>query len=32
VPGPNLFIWSYGSNDDIKTAYASRGYGVIELK
>ena len=32
LSGPNLFIWSYGNTDDIKSPYAARGYGVIELK
>ena len=32
MSGPNLFIWSYGNTDDIKSSYAARGYGVIELK
>jgi hypothetical protein len=31
LPGPNLFIWSFGNTDDIKSSYSARGYGVIEL-
>ncbi|MEN8615312.1 DOMON domain-containing protein [Dehalogenimonas sp. THU2] len=31
LPGPNLFIWSFGTTDDIKTSPSDKGYGVIEL-
>ena len=32
LPGPNLFIWAYGSTDDIKSSAAASDYGVITLK
>lgn len=31
LSGPNLFVWAYGNNEDVRATPTYRGYGVLEL-